>query len=270
MSHLNLKQPLNRRTFLRASGIGMAFLFLESMLPTRATTATAAAEERHIFILSGQSNMVRINPGDTFRPEAEKLLPGATIEVVKEATGGKPIRNWLAEWDAIAQEAGLDPEALRSKDKVKGSPYFERIIEKTKPLFDPPPASLTFIWLQGESDSGKTSAPYESSLNALIAKLRKELNFPEMNVVIARISDSGLTPGPRQTDTNGWETIRKAQENVVAADKRAALVTTDDVNGPKDGLHYPKEGYELLGRRMARQATALIKGETPDPEGDPE
>ena len=213
--------------------------------------------------------MVRMNPQDSFLPELEKLFPEAEILHIKEATGGKPIRNWLAEWDEIATEAGLDSAAIRAKGKVEGSPYFERIIEKSAAHLDPPPSSVTFLWMQGESDAS-VSAPYEEALTQLITKLRKNLNAPEMNVVIARISDFPWRQRNSTSVTNGWEVIRKAQENVVANDDRAALVTTDDLNGPKDGLHYPKEGYEEMGRRMARQAAALIQGEEPDPEGDPE
>lgn len=35
-------------------------------------------------------------------------------------------------------------------------------------------------------------------------------------------------------------------------------------------LHYTKEGYDLFGQRLARQAVRLIKGEKPDPKGRPE
>ena len=70
--------------------------------------------ERHYFILYGQSNMARMNPNDAFRPEIEKLFPEAEILLVKEATGGKPIRNWLSEWDELAIEAGLDPGAAEA------------------------------------------------------------------------------------------------------------------------------------------------------------
>ncbi|MEM8955649.1 MAG: DUF1552 domain-containing protein [Verrucomicrobiota bacterium] len=64
MSHLNLKQPLNRRTFLRASGIGMALPFLESMLPTRATAAAAAANPKRLAVVTQDLGVLH----DTFFP----------------------------------------------------------------------------------------------------------------------------------------------------------------------------------------------------------
>ena len=50
----------------------------------------------------------------------------------------------------------------------------------------------------------------------------------------------------------------------------------DDLNDKeKNGvkwhdLHYTKEGYELLGRRYARQAKALIAGKQAASDGRPE
>jgi hypothetical protein len=35
-------------------------------------------------------------------------------------------------------------------------------------------------------------------------------------------------------------------------------VDTDDLNGPKNDLHYTKEGYEELGRRFATKAADLV------------
>jgi hypothetical protein len=46
MSQLNLRVPLERRTFLRASGIGMALPFLDAMLPGRAVAASTVAPKR--------------------------------------------------------------------------------------------------------------------------------------------------------------------------------------------------------------------------------
>ncbi len=86
---------------------------------------------------------------------------------------------------------------------------------------------------------------------------------------VGRISDFGAKNAKGATWT-GWATIREAQQRVASEDKRAALVDTDDCNGPRDGLHYPPEAYELMGRRMARQAAVLILGREPAKNGSPE
>lgn len=38
----------------------------------------------------------------------------------------------------------------------------------------------------------------------------------------------------------------------------------------RNDLHYTKQGYELLGRRFARQAKAIIDGKRPAENGRPE
>jgi lysophospholipase L1-like esterase len=52
--------------------------------------------------------------------------------------------------------------------------------------------------------------------------------------------------------------VRKAQVAVAEKNPRGAWVDTDDLNGPKDGLHYNKEGYVELGKRFAEKAVELI------------
>ena len=70
--------------------------------------------------------------------------------------------------------------------------------------------------------------------------------------------------------------MRDAQVKVANDDPRGAWADTDDTNDKeRDGrkwndLHYTKEGYDLFGRRLARQAVRLIKGEKPDTGGRPE
>ena len=123
--------------------------------------------------------------------------------------------------------------------------------------------------MQGERDA-KTNlaAAYEESMRTLIANLRKDLAAPDLNFVIGRLSDFS---------TNAqWEAVRQAQVKVAMSDPRGAWVDTDDTNNkrkngkPHNDLHYTKEGYDLFGQRLARQAVRLIMGQKPDPKGRPE
>ncbi len=229
----------------------------------------SACAETHLFILSGQSNMVRMKELEGFIPEIKRLIPNGDIQYIKVAFPGKPIRLWVEEWNEIAKRKEVDVKAARAKDTKEGTPYYNSIIAKSKALMQAKPKSLTFVWMQGESDAKPgLDKVYEEALIKLISRLRKELDTPDMNIVISRISDYG-TKNPRGKAFPGWLQIRKAQERIVAEDKRAAMVNTDDLNGAGNGLHYPPEGYKLMGERMARQAVALIKGEKPDPKGSP-
>ncbi len=72
-----------------------------------------------------------------------------------------------------------------------------------------------------------------------------------------------------------WEAVRQAQVSLSKGDPLGAWVDCDDLNNKErngvafDDLHYTKEGYELLGRRYARQAKALIEGRKPAEDGRP-
>ena len=124
--------------------------------------------------------------------------------------------------------------------------------------------------MQGERDAReKLDAAYTDAMKQLIANLRRDLKQPEMNFVIGRISDFG------KANNTAWQNVRKAQVDVAGGDKRGSWVDCDDLNYNMKGnvkrndLHYTKEGYELLGRRFARQAKALIDGKAPAKDGRP-
>ena len=225
--------------------------------------ALAPAGERHVAILSGQSNMAGLKPESAFTPELKKLLPGTEVVVTKFAKGGQPIRKWVKTWDEIAKKHKLaaknDPGA-----------FYDATLKQAKAaLGDSKPDSVTFFWMQGERDAKeKLSAAYEEAMNTLIANLRKDLDAPEMYFVIGRLSDF--------SDAEEWNAVRDAQVKVANDDPRGAWVDTDDTNDKEKGerkwndLHYTKEGYDLFGQRLARQAVLMIKGKKPHAEGKPE
>lgn len=226
-------------------------------------TGLANAAERHLFILSGQSNMAGLPPERAFLPEVKKLLPGATIDHVKFARGGQPIRKWVKTWDGIAAKHDLEAK----KDPAA---FYQQLLEQSRAKFAAGrPDSITFLWMQGERDA-KTglAAAYQESLQTLIANLRKDLNAPKMRVVIGRLSD--------HLDDDQWNAVRAAQVAVAERDPHGAWVDTDDTNDKErngkawNDLHYTKEGYDLFGRRLARQAVRLIQEKEPDPMGQPE
>lgn len=64
--------------------------------------------------------------------------------------------------------------------------------------------------------------------------------------------------GETRDDTH-WDEVRKAQVEVAEGDPRGAWIDTDDLNGPKNGLHYTKDGYKTMGKRFAAKAVALIE-----------
>ncbi len=226
--------------------------------------ASAADKPVHIFILSGQSNMAGMKPEAGFVPEAIKLFSDADVVYIKVAQGGQPIRLWVEEWNDIAKKHDLNSIS-------PGTKHYQPILDQYRKLLQkyPEPASVTFCWMQGERDAKeKLSAAYADAMKQLISNLRRDLKQPNMNFVIGRLSDFG-------PDEGHWGEVRKAQVAVAREDMRGAWVDCDDLNnkgpdGSKNDLHYTKEGYELLGRRYARQAKAIIEGKEPDDNGRPE
>jgi hypothetical protein len=230
----------------------------------------ARGAETHLFILSGQSNMAGLKEArdNSFLSELAKLLPDADVQHIKVARGGQPIRLWVAEWDAIADNHGL---ASLGQEPI----YYRQIIKGYNEKFpgDRKPDSVTFLWMQGEKDAKtKLDAAYEASLEQLIANLRRDLGAPELNVVIGRISDHS----PGADLQAAWDNVRKTLVASAKSDPRGGWVDTDDCNNKTkngkavDDLHYTPEGYDLFGRRLARQAVHLIQGEQPAQDGRPE
>ena len=196
-----------------------------------------AEQGKHLFILSGQSNMQRLNPDISFIPGVEAAFGKENVIIVKDAEGGQPILRWYKKWNAS--------KAYRIGD------LYDRLMAKVnEAIKDKQLASITLVWMQGESDATNNASVYAASLKGLLDQFRTDLGRKELHVVIGRISDY-------RTDTD-WELVRKAQVEVAEADPHAAWVDTDDLNGGKKDLHYSPAGYKRLGQRFADSAIQLI------------
>jgi hypothetical protein len=215
--------------------------------------ALAAEQTRtHLFILSGQSNMVGLNPDLSFTPAVTKAFPGDKILVVKDASSGKSILKWYL------PPSPKDPGGRRFE-------LYTRLMAKVNAaVTNGKPDTVTFVWMQGEADAHpKVDIDYRACLTGLVSFLRADLGRQDVNVVIGRISDFGNTDPQRPN----WMKVREAQVAFAEAGPRTAWVDTDDLNGTQNGLHYPRDGYIKLGERLAAKAIELIKhpavGKTP-------
>lgn len=216
---------------------------------------------KHLFILSGQSNMVGMDPAVSFTPAVTKAYGKDHVIVVKNANSGQSIRSW-------AKTNHEEPPPTRGRvPKVRGELYVP-LMKKVKTAIEGQSLkTVTFVWMQGESDLNNTA--YDSYLKELLGQLQADLSFDDLNVVIGRISDSGLDNPKR---LQGRLTIRRVQQEFAEAHPRGAWVDTDDLNDREvDGklihdLHYTKEGYRILGARFAEKAIELIKNSSADDE----
>lgn len=217
-----------------------------------ANAADLPVRASHLFILSGQSNMARLDPDISFTPTLKKAFPNDDITVVKDAQRGQLIERWYQPAPVSAQAPNVANQLVATND------LYQRLMGKVKQVS---PATtyttVTFVWMQGESDAKKHYGNlYETRLRGLIAQLKTDLGRDDINLVIGRISDAGLR---RKRQNSDWELVRNVQVKVADADSRhSAWVDTDDLNGDKDELHYTDEGYKILGERFALAAIKLI------------
>lgn len=233
----------------------MKNLFVSSLVALLCVLPVDAAEqEKHLFILSGQSNMAGLDPLISFTPAVEKAFGAENVVVVKDALGGQPIRRWYKNWKPAQ---GDGPEATGD--------LYDRLMKKVNTAIEGEEfETVTFIWMQGEKDAKEQHGEvYAASLKGLLTQLATDLGREEVNFVIGRLSDFDMN----NEKYPHWTIVRKAQVEFAEADPRGAWVDTDDLNDGKnkkgktikDDLHYSVEGYRILGERFAESAIELIK-----------
>ena len=81
------------------------------------------SEGKHLFILSGQSNMVGMNPEASFTPTVSKAFGNENVIIVKDAASGQSIRSWCK------SNHEFPPPTTGRIPKVRGELY-DRLIKK--------------------------------------------------------------------------------------------------------------------------------------------
>ena len=209
---------------------------------------------KHLFILSGQSNMKGLRPNESFTPAVAAAFGRGNVIVVKDAQGGQPIRRWFKAW----KPAQGDPP------KSTGDLY-QRLMKKVRAASDGKRiTTVSFVWMQGERDARERhGSVYAASLQGLFKQLRDDLKRQHINIVIGRLSDFDL----ENKQYPDWTTVREVQVAVAAAHPRISWVNTDDLNDGrnrrgkaiKNDLHYSAVGYKTLGKRFADEVIRLIR-----------
>ncbi|MDX2036285.1 MAG: sialate O-acetylesterase [Isosphaeraceae bacterium] len=219
-----------------------------------ASPVGAADKDRHLFILSGQSNMARLDPDVSFTPTLVKAFGKENVVVVKDARTGQPIRRWYKKWKPSKGDATAATGDL-----------YDRLMEKVRAAMKADEfATVTFIWMQGERDAREAHGDvYAAALRGLIARVSEDLERTDIHLVVGRLSDFDLA----DRRYPHWTKVRNALVEVAEAHPRGSWVDTDDLNdGENDrgkrienDLHYTARGYEILGRRFAEKSIELIK-----------
>ncbi len=219
---------------------------------------TIAQDTKHLFILSGQSNMVGLKPEESFLPTIETAFGKNNVIIVKDALGSQPIRRWYKNWKPLQGDTPVaQPDLYDSLMKKVNAAIEGQHIE-----------TVTFVWMQGERDAREQLGNvYERSLVGLYQQLSADLHRKDINFVIGRLSDFGLT----NEQYPDWQMIRDIQVRVAESNPRFAWIDTDDLNDGYDrngkaiqnDLHMSATGYVTMGKRFGEQAIRLIERNKP-------
>ncbi|MDE0860175.1 MAG: hypothetical protein OSA93_08455 [Akkermansiaceae bacterium] len=208
---------------------------------------------KHLFILSGQSNMTGTVKG-AFAARVAERFGKENAAVVIRMKSGRGIRFWVADYRQPTGR-GLTEKKMGSNG-MEYKPLIETALAAAKDQsFD----TVGFIWMQGESDANnRLSEVYEESFLKLVKQLEKDLDRDDLYFVIGRINDYALS----RPDNEHWHRVRETQVKLGKTPGNAWIDTDDlnggDVNKPDGDIHFPREGAVILGQRFADKAIELI------------
>jgi hypothetical protein len=238
-----MKRQTNKKMKLFLS---ITFVFL--VLFAFTTAEKEVIEGKHLFILSGQSNMAKLDSELSFMLAVEAEFGENHVIVVRDALGGQPIRRWYKKWNPADGDAPVSNGDLYDKlmDKVNEAIKGEKI------------STVTFAWMQGERDARESQGEvYAASLKGLFDQLSEDMERKDIYFIIGRISDFDL----KNEKYPHWSLVRQAQMDVAKAYPQCALINTDDLNGDINDLHYTDDGYKIFGKRLADKAIEMIKND---------
>lgn len=242
--------PRHRLTWL------IALALVTALLPAAGTHAELAQQPKHLFILSGQSNMRKPLP-QSFTACVEQVLGKDSVIVVTVAHPSQPIRMWYKDW---APPQGMEAKPVKNE---QGHIYKNLIKAVQKKTAGNEIASVTFIWMQGEADAkAGWGSVYEKSFYGVIEQLKQDLSRDDINFVVGRINDYWLP----SNDTPDGDVVRAIQKKLGEDNTNGDWVNTDDLNrgvNPWGGYsfddgHFPPAGYQVMGQRFAYKACKLI------------
>lgn len=231
-------------------------LILTLLVVSLGITEQAHAEDgKHLFILSGQSNMRKPLP-ESFRQVVAGVFGEDRVITTTVAHPSQPIRKWVKDW--------APPPGVEAKPDDKQGEIYERLIKSVKKsIGDHAIESVTFIWMQGEADAkAGWAGVYKQSFLSIIEQLKRDLDQDNVNFVLGRINDYWLP----SNNTPDGDHIRAIQQQLGEENAHGDWVNTDDLNrgvNPWGGFseadgHFPPPAYRVMGQRFAYKACKLI------------
>ena len=216
----------------------------------KAVPATKDAR-RHLFVLSGQSNMTS-GLTKALTEKVEEAFGKENVTVAMSMKSGKGLRYWCSDYRYS------DNHKPSEQEQVDNGSLYKPLLDAVKVAagdnnFD----TVTFIWMQGESDAGKGRGDvYAENFLKLLNRLKTDLKRETMPFVIGRISDHDMK-------NPNWTNMREVQVKLAESHADGAWIDTDDLNGGEGAtggdLHYTIEGSVTLGVRFAAKAIEMIQ-----------
>jgi hypothetical protein len=178
-----------------------------------------------------------VGPGLCFGKVMADLDPTTCVGLIPCAVGGSPISTW--------QPGGY-------WEQTNSKPY-DDALERTH-IAQQSGVLKGMLWHQGESDSNENDATlYLNRLEALIARLRTELDAPDGPFVAATLGDFVVS-------RNGWaQAVNEALLKLPQRVNRTACVEAAGLEHNGDNLHFDSASAHELGRRYAK-AMIQIQG----------
>jgi len=186
-------------------------------------------------------NKPKAVPSGTFGPEVSfgrdmaDHLKGKKVALIKFAEGGTSLqKDWNPEVKDRLYPAFLDFTRKSLKElKEKGHTYTIR----------------GMIWHQGESDASLTAAEYQKMLTAFIARVRTDLETPDLPFGVGEVIDNGKR-----------DSILAAQRATAKDVKGAFLVLAEKLKSSDGGTHFDAASQIELGQRFAVGMQKTISG----------
>jgi hypothetical protein len=117
------------------------------------------------------------------------------------------------------------------------------------------------LWYQGESDTDeKMSLVYEQKMLDFIDSLRRDVNDPQLPILIVQIGRYVCNDLPASKGI-AMEQVRESQRHIMSLRSNVYMVTGIDL--PLDDVvHISFEGQKRLGNRLAEVALTKVYGKT--------
>ena len=170
----------------------------------------------------------------TFGLELAERHPDVTVGLIPCAAGGSPISAWAP---------GQFWEQTQSR------PYDEALRRTRRAMQDG--VLMGILWHQGESDAEDGLAEiYEEKLQALIRRLRRDLDAPRVPFIAGQM---GLF-GERKS---AWDLVDRSHATLPSNVPHTAFVPATGLTSLPDQVHFDGPSLREFGRRYAAACERL-------------